>query len=89
MIIDPDLCGLNWLQQTKRDEGATVKVIRQSNRKMDDIENAVTNGDTLILYDVEDYDSRVDSLLKRMFLVEGKSATKKNLEILLNEIFFF
>ncbi|XP_055509862.1 dynein axonemal heavy chain 17-like [Leucoraja erinacea] len=71
LIIDAQLQGIKWI---KRKYGDDLKIIRLGQRGyLDSIENAVSNGDTLLLENIsETVEPVLDSLLGRNTIKKGR-----------------
>lgn len=71
LIIDPQLQGIKWIKQRYGDK---LVVLRLSHRGyLDVIERAITNGDTLLIENIEEsVDAVLDPLLGRVLIKKGK-----------------
>lgn len=71
LIIDPQLQGIKWIKQKYGDK---LVVLRLTHRGyLDVIERAITNGDTLLLENIDEtVDAVLDPLLGRVLVKKGK-----------------
>lgn len=71
LMIDPQLQGLKWIKQKFGDK---LIVLRLTNRGyLDVIEQAISNGDTLLIENIEEtVDAVLDPLLGRILIKKGK-----------------
>lgn len=86
LIIDPQLQGIKWIKQKYGDK---LVVLRLSNRGyLDVIERAITNGDVLLIENIEEtIDAVLDPLLGRLLVKKGTCMRIGDREIDYNENF--
>ncbi|XP_070509872.1 dynein beta chain, ciliary-like [Chironomus tepperi] len=70
LMIDPQLQAIKWIKQRYGDK---LKVLRLSHKGyLDNIERAITNGDTLLIENIEEtIDAVLDPLLGRVLIKKG------------------
>ena len=76
LMIDPQLQGIKWI---KTREGAELKIVRLGQKGyLDAIERAVSNGDCLLLENIEEsIDPVLDSLVGRLTIKKGRQVVIK------------
>lgn len=86
LIIDPQLQGIKWIKQKYGDK---LVVLRLTHRGyLDTIERAITNGDILLIENIEEsVDAVLDPLLGRVLVKKGKCMRIGDREIDYNENF--
>lgn len=86
LIIDPQLQGIKWIKQKY---GEKLVVLRLTHRGyLDVIEKAITNGDVLLIENIdESIDAVLDPLLGRVLVKKGKCMRIGDREIDYNENF--
>lgn len=86
LIIDPQLQGIKWIKQRYGDKLVVLRLTHKG--YIDRIEQAITNGDVLLIENIEEtVDAVLDPLLGRVLVKKGKCVRIGDREIDYNENF--
>lgn len=86
LIIDPQLQGIRWIKQKYGDKLVVLRLAQKS--YLDVIERAITNGDILLIENIEEtVDAVLDPLLGRVLVKKGRCMKIGDREIDYNENF--
>lgn len=71
LLVDPQLQGIKWIKQKYKDKLVVTRLTQKG--YLDVIEKAVTNGETLLIENIEEtVDAVLDPLLGRQFVKKGR-----------------
>lgn len=71
LLVDPQLQGIKWIKQKYKDKLLVARLTQKG--YLDVIEKAVTNGETLLIENIEEtVDAVLDPLLGRQFVKKGR-----------------